>query len=111
MTPVHVCPTCNQKVSADRMLIDLQSNTVSFAGVARRLTPTEAEILDVLWATYPQVVRTDAILSRIDGITGETTYKSFRQHMCHLRKKLRGMPIAIMTVWGNCYRLMLGAEI
>lgn len=105
------CPTCNQPVlRANRLLVDLLSNKISYGDSVLHLRPREAEIISAIWEMYPQVAPSERIISRVCGIDDDFTNNTLKQHVCHIRSKLRGMPLEIQTVWGVGYRLMMGDE-
>jgi DNA-binding response OmpR family regulator len=108
----HICPTCNQAVhKPENMLCDLETGIVSYAGRKVKLTPRQAEILYLMWESYPQTATRDHIINRINGRYGyDFGGDTLKVHVSRIRKMLADMPLQISKFGRDGYRLMMGAE-
>jgi DNA-binding response OmpR family regulator len=101
------CSTCGQYLPEARLLIDLNSNSVSYGAHSVRLRPRDAEVLKVLQEASPRFISRDFIEERIVGQLAETRCPEWvRVRVSMLRKRLKGLPIRIQNRHGVGYRLL-----
>lgn len=105
------CPTCGQKVSKDKLLIDLAGNTVTYGDRTVKLSPQQAEMLYVLNETAPRMCTNEFMQARIYGEEdGPPTYEWINVQIFHLRRKLRNFPVIVNNHWGRGYMLVVRDE-
>ena len=105
------CPTCHQPLPAERFLIDLTANEVVSADRRVSLSPQQAEVLQTLRDAYPRYASREHIQARIYGVSGGPDgFNWISILILGLRKKLRGMPVAIRSKWGLGYQLEYSTE-
>lgn len=104
----HVCPTCGQDVAGDKVLVTLDSNTLTYKGHSVKLTRGEADAALVLARAMPRPVGYDSMITQIYGAndTPNTVQKCLQVWVCHLRKKLEPLGLAIETVLSRSYCMM-----
>jgi len=101
------CSTCGQRLRSPRLLIDLNTNTVSWGETRVRLGARDTEVLKVLYDASPRTVTPRHFDERLLGYGDEERCGTWlRVRMSILRRKLRDMPVNIVTVYGLGYRLM-----
>ncbi len=101
-----ICPTCSQPVGS--LPVWLDGNVAIITGERYRLTPTETDILQAIVSRHPRVAPHEAILQDVYGLLLEwPSPQHFRVRISQIRRKLAGAPIAIESVWGRGYRLIV----
>ncbi len=82
---------------------DAESGEVRFGGAAVRLTPREAQLFGLLLAAMPAPVPREALTAHFSrrGANGADVYIGY------LRRRLAGLPLAILTVRGEGYALVM----
>lgn len=99
------CPCCSQAVSEPtaEMVVD-----------HLRIPPLQARILAAVWKGKGHPVPTEAIIAAMDRAIDVKahTYDDFKFSLCHLRKRLKLVGIAIENVgYAQGYRLSRGENI
>lgn len=87
--------------------IDSEKYSVTFNGMAIRLTPNEFKLLQILGSRPGQTITREQLLDGLHGVASSTD-RSVDSHIKNLRKKLEttsGEPM-IETVYGVGYRLI-----
>lgn len=104
MSLPHFCPSCGFNFEADKPLSVgpwiVSLGSVTYAGEAIRLTPSERGALYAIAAGKGRPVRGEAIHSRISDCADTTIA---RVTVSNIRRKL-GDLCPIVTVWGTGYR-------
>ena len=104
------CSTCGQELPESRLLIDLNTNTVTQGGVVTKLAPLDAELLSVLQEAAPRFVTPRFIEDRLLGLESEERCEAWtRIRVKMLREKLRALPLKIENRTGVGYRLVVVA--
>jgi len=109
---MECCSTCGQRLPPPRLLkarllIDLNTNTVAWGETKVPLGACDAEMLKVLYDASPRPVTLHHFEARVLGYGDEERCQAWlRVRMCSLRRKLRDLPVKIITVYGLGYRLM-----
>jgi DNA-binding response OmpR family regulator len=94
-----------QVLEVGALRVDLRTHRATFAGVPLALRTLEFELLAELTRNAGRVVRRDALLERVWGISFAGGTRTVDVHVAQLRKKL-GRPDVIQTVRGIGYRLL-----
>ena len=91
-----------------RLIINVESRFVTFAGKAIKLTGKEYAVLELLMLRRNSHVTKEMLLNHLYGGIDEPEMKIVDVFVCRLRRKLRqgsGGLNFITTVWGQGYRL------
>ena len=94
------------KKSAGHLTLDFKKNVLLSHGEKVDLTPKEFKILSLLWDKAGEVVSREDILSYV----WEGTHVSHRvidNHITALRKKVGAHSIAVESIYGEGYQLMI----
>lgn len=93
------------EIAGPDLTVNLEGNTVTAGGKIIKLTPKEAEILEVL-KTGRQVT-TDRLYSAVWPITEDLTSPSgqLAVHICRINKKIAHTPYRICSEWGCGYQI------
>ena len=100
------------KIQTGDLVIDLETQVVTVAGMPVSLTGKEYSILELLMRKGVTVTK-EMFLGHLYGGKDEPELKIIDVFVCHLRKKLAQAPGSkhyIETVWGRGYRLCDPAE-
>lgn len=62
-----ICPCCGQGVKASEFYVSLDTNRASRWGRTVRLSPQEAEILWMIWSSYPGTTRRGKLIAGLVG--------------------------------------------
>ncbi len=73
-------------------LFDLSSSEIVERGVRVKVTPTERQILRLLFLHQGKVLSKAQILDQIRGSDGDGNIGSVKTHVSHLRQKMRDLP-------------------
>ncbi len=92
-------------IQIGNLLIDPQRRRVSVDGVEVDLRMKEFDLLQTLAENEGLVFSRDKLLNVVWGYDFGGQTRTVDVHVAHLRHKLRGMDLAIETVWGVGYRL------
>lgn len=100
------CPCCGAAVQRKLPLVDLDTNTCSFAGERVGLTPREAELAYTLVQRFPAVVSYDSLIRTVWGSTEPESVASVLKTMkCRLCRKMRKIGFNIRVVYTRGYAL------
>lgn len=107
------CPTCGQKLPETGIHFDDEAAILIYDGRFLDLTPTEYELLSALWHAPGRSRTKEQIMNVLYSlrIDREPELKIVDVLVCKIRKKMKGFPIAIQTVWGTGYRIVQKAEV
>ncbi len=94
-----------EPIQIGNLLIDPQRRRVSVDGVEVDLRMKEFDLLQTLAENKGLVFSRDKLLNVVWGYDFGGQTRTVDVHVAHLRHKLRGMDLAIETVWGVGYRL------
>ncbi len=94
-----------EPIQIGNLLIDPQRRRVSVDGVEVDLRMKEFDLLQTLAENQGLVFSRDKLLNVVWGYDFGGQTRTVDVHVAHLRHKLRGMDLAIETVWGVGYRL------
>ena len=98
-------------VSFGDVTVDLAARSVSRAGAAVRLTPTEWRLLEVLVRNPDRLVTRETLLTEVWGPQYTTDTGYLRLYLGQLRKKLEAQPskpMFLLTEAGMGYRFVPG---
>ena len=98
-------------VSFGDVTVDLAARSVSRAGAAVRLTPTEWRLLEVLVRNPDRLVTRETLLTEVWGPQYTTDTGYLRLYLGQLRKKLEAQPSKprfLLTEAGMVYRFVPG---
>jgi two-component system KDP operon response regulator KdpE len=98
-------------VSFGDVTVDLAARSVSRAGAAVRLTPTEWRLLEVLVRNPDRLVTRETLLTEVWGPQYTTDTGYLRLYLGQLRKKLEAQPSKprfLLTEAGMGYRFVPG---
>ena len=102
------CPCCGGFVRADRPLVDLNSNSVSFRGQTVKLEPQETELLSLIAGSYPAPTHRDRIISRMWGtLEPDYAYNIVSVRIGRLRKKIKHLGLTLEPVHSFGPRLII----
>ena len=96
-------------VSFGDVVVDLAAHSVTRAGAAVRLTPTEWRLLEVLVRNPDRLVTRETLLTEVWGPQYTTDTGYLRLYLAQLRKKLEpepGKPRYLLTEAGMGYRFV-----
>ena len=99
-------------VSFGDVVVDLAARSVTRAGQAVRLTPTEWSLLEVLLRNPGKLVSRETLLTEVWGPQFTTDTGYLRLYLSQLRKKLEAdpsKPVHLVTEAGLGYRFVAGA--
>jgi DNA-binding response OmpR family regulator len=94
------CPCCGQVIPDDgnRASVSLETNTVTFRGLATRLEPLQAEILSVIAEQAPRYITVDALMRRVFGILEQDgSIKGLHVAVSRMRKKIEPMGLRLIN--------------
>jgi two-component system, OmpR family, response regulator MtrA len=94
-------------IELGELRVDLQSRSVTVAGLTVGLRTLEFELLVELARHAGHVVTRDRLLDRVWGLSFAAGTRTVDVHVAQLRKKL-GRPELIQTVRGVGYRILEG---
>lgn len=106
------CPCCNQETKPARMLVSLDTNSVSFFNnVKVKTSPQIAAVLHVLNQSAPGTARLDALIMALHGGHGrnepECALGALRALAHQARKLLKPFGFSVISVPTVGYRLGL----
>jgi DNA-binding response OmpR family regulator len=106
-----LCPTCGGTLRADRLVVDLDSNTVSYDGRRWRVTPKLVEFLFVLNRDWPRMVKDFHLRQSLWGNEAEDRCKTnLAIYACRSRQMLAPFGIDVERLPGKGYRLKMPSE-
>ena len=94
-----------EPIQIGNLLIDPQRRRVEVDGAVVDLRMKEFDLLQVLAENKGLVFSRDKLLNVVWGYDFGGQTRTVDVHVAHLRHKLKGMNLAIETVWGVGYRL------
>ncbi len=102
-----ICPCCGNAIAPNADLrIDTEAGIVISRGQFVALTRNEAQILELLQQGKGRTVSRESLLENLYLTSAdEPDIKIIDVFVCKLRKKLKGMGVAVQTDWGRGYRL------
>lgn len=103
-----VCPLCIEPLrKLERVVVDLESNTVILDNKLIYLTPHFAIILDALASAQPRLISTPFLMDAIYGLeSDEPDQKIIGVHMFHLRKRIKRTNYRIINQHTGMFRLI-----
>lgn len=100
-----VCPCCGQATPDNgALLVSLDTNQITRAGVTVGVTPQQAELVHILRAG--RVVRHDTIASKMYGAGEPPLENTIKVQISRLRRSLAPLGISIENVRAVGYRLI-----
>ena len=94
-----------EPIQFGNLLIDPQRRRVKVDGAVVNLRMKEFDLLQALAENKGVVFSRDKLLNVVWGYDFGGQTRTVDVHVAHLRHKLKGMDLAIETVWGVGYRL------
>lgn len=102
------CPCCGGDTDPADLLIDLNTNTVSFRDECRSVTPQAAELLEILKEKFPATARMEWIIKRMIGLRDLKNPEGLvRQVVTRARQTCSEMGFEIQNIHGTGYRLVI----
>ncbi|MCP2259026.1 Transcriptional regulatory protein, C terminal [Streptoalloteichus tenebrarius] len=93
------------RVSAHRVPQLDPSGVIRFGTRSVTISPTQAELLELLVERFGQLVPRKALGARIAGRPGGATRNALDLHIMRLRRRIQPLGLAIRTAWGRGYLL------
>jgi DNA-binding winged helix-turn-helix (wHTH) protein len=91
---VNTCPVCGGEIDGDRVIVSLDTNTLTFRGRTVHIPQLKAEIMIVIAAARPHAISSSEIIRRVWGASGGDE-NLLATHMWRLRQMLPpGLAIA-----------------
>ncbi len=113
--PVQHCPCCGQRlVMRQRPHVDLTTDTLLYNTWAVHLTPSEAELLNMLLKQMPAVVMHDRLRMAVYGDQGGGHVDEdacIKVWLCRLRRVLKPTGLEIVTHYREGVSVRWGAEV
>lgn len=106
------CPCCNALVDTDKILVDLNTNAISYGGQTAIVNAKTAEMAAVLAAGSPNAVGFDALISGMWGAFGKRKNKRklLGSYALFLRNAIRPLRLELYCIRGLGYRLVEAQE-
>lgn len=90
------CPCCGADVDPERVLVDLDSNVLTYNGKSIDLTPKAAEIAYVLAKEFPKAISRDLLIRKVYGRAQNFCVdKEIVNRVNHLQRKLESVGLSI----------------
>ena len=101
------CPCCGHRVASDRILVDLNTNTVTARRRRATLRPSEAEMLSVIAAGHPGTAPIHRIRTALWGGYDQPAYadRIIHIHATRIRSALKQMGLTLESIPGRGYRI------
>ena len=101
------CGFSQPQLRVGNLVLDVDQQEVTAAGVRVSFTPKEFAILELLALRRNVVLTKEAILSHLYGGMDEPEIKIIDVFVCKIRSKLAkaGLPNLVSTVWGRGYSI------
>jgi len=101
------CPCCDRPLDPQGdLVVSLETNTVTFRGIAKRLQPRRIEVLKVLADSMPRAVTAEALISKVFGLDEpDNARNAIAVHISLLRKDLLPLGLTILTYQKRSYIL------
>lgn len=99
-----------QVVAPPRLEVDPNTNTARRRGREIKLSPSQTCLVYRLAKTYPEPVPADKLHIAVWGAHQQRHVNTLRATICEARHKLAPLGVAIESVYGNGYRLLLSGE-
>jgi len=106
------CPCCGQRVSNDRLLVDLNTNIAVYQGQEDEVRPPQvADLVHEIAQAWPKTVTHIDLGYAIWGLfEPELMLSSIRVHVSMARKIICRLGLAIEAIEGRGYRLVLPGQ-
>lgn len=100
------CPTCGQALPGDLLTIDWEAGIIVANGRFAYLTRQEFAVFTDLHAAKGGVRTKEQLLAAVTSFIDDAPeIKIVDVFICKIRKKLDGLGLSILTIWGAGYRL------
>lgn len=100
-------PPAQARITAGRLVIDLNERTATLAGTPLHLRPKEFDLL-ATFARFPgYALDRERLLDLVWGTAYYGDQRTVDVHVAWLREKLAGSDLKIETVWGIGYKLVV----
>jgi hypothetical protein len=112
LEPCQLCPCCGRLLDADRVLVDLNSNTVALGPRRWKATPHLAEFIDAIAKPAPRAVSYLAIGDALYGVLapeGQQLRSRLAVFACQTRALL-GSAATVEVAALRGYRLVTGGS-
>jgi DNA-binding response OmpR family regulator len=87
-----------------------ESGVLRFCSRSVTVSPTQAELLELLVPRYREVVPREALRFRLGQVNGSRTRNALDLHMMRIRDRIQPLGLSIRTVWGRGYVLETHAD-
>lgn len=104
------CPTCSGRLDKSRLIVDLDSNTVSYAGNRWSVTPKIAELLHTLAKSWPRPVKDWALRVSMWGSDDDQAGSILSVYAHKARVVMEPMGFKIVRANQDSYRLVFPHE-
>ena len=105
---MSICKHCGQPVpTQEGISVDPLRNVMTVDGVEIKLSPREAEIVDLLVRNWRRTVTKIALHTEVYGLdpNGGAELKTLDVYISRLKKLLAPVGITILTAWGRGWRI------
>lgn len=99
------CPCCGSNVVLDRLLVDLNTNTVSFGGKTVKARPRVVEMLSAMLDAHPRIASLDYLRASVWTNEEYVPARSIRTQVWHARQVTENLGWRVALVWKRGYRL------
>ena len=106
-----VCTCCGAVVPDDKLLVDLNTNQISYGGQSVSVSGRAIELAAVLAERSPSVVARELLAERVFGANEPSdASNTLTQHAHILRKAISPLGWRVLTVVNRGYRLVPHVE-
>jgi DNA-binding response OmpR family regulator len=100
------CPCCGQELKGEKLLVDLEGNTIAYGNKKVRVSRREAEFARILVQAFPREVPRQEIIDQLFGSRQTDPSKNLVSVYAHkLRPAFYTLGFAITSSYGTGYRL------
>lgn len=100
------CPTCGSPIAHIGIVVNLNDNTVTTEKGIAHLTPSQAEIAEMLVKRYPAYVHTESMMAGLYGnVDDHPTYFAVKVQISKMKAKLKEVGLEIECVYSRGYRM------
>ncbi len=102
------CPTCGALIVPNAAIrFDDEAGFIVGNGHVAHFSEKQMTIIIMLRDAYPRKVSREQFFDSMYKTTAdEPDFKIIDVFICHIKKKIKGIGIDILTIWGQGYRLV-----
>ncbi|GGM59897.1 hypothetical protein GCM10012275_33760 [Longimycelium tulufanense] len=98
------------RVSSHRIPQLDPSGVLRFGARSVTISPTQAELLDLLVTHFGQLVPRKALAARLPARAGNASRNALDLHIMRLRRRITALGLVVRTAWGRGYLLERTSE-